>query len=199
MTRRHGDTTTFPEGRGRGARATESVPDLAVLGRARRAFENAQCSLYRTATRRRSSTSEIERARDDRRERRRRRRRRSFPRRFFARRKRSVRRRRALRLRRLRAVPLDSLGREPSEDEQAVRFVCLLQRALEPLVQPRSTLFASTRPLSVRARISRGKVYSDRHASGETEVDEYEHRASFDGRAAYRIEWNRHKRRRTEL
>ena len=52
MTRRHGDTTTFPEGRGRGARATESVPDLAVLGRARRAFENAQCSLYRTAPRR---------------------------------------------------------------------------------------------------------------------------------------------------
>jgi hypothetical protein len=48
VTRRHGDTTTFPEGRGRGARATESVPDLAVLGRARRAFENAQCSLYRT-------------------------------------------------------------------------------------------------------------------------------------------------------
>ena len=151
MTRRHGDTTTFPEGWGRGARATESVPDLAVLGRARRAFENAQCSLYCTATRRRSSTSEIERARDDRRERRRRRRRRSFPRRFFARRKRS---RRALRLRRLRAVPLDSLGREPSEDEHAVRFICLLQRALEPLVQPRSTLFASTRPLSVRARIS---------------------------------------------
>jgi hypothetical protein len=169
-----------------------------VLGRARRAFENAQCSLYRTATRRRSSTSEIERARDDRRERRRRRRRRSFPRRFFARRKRSVRRRRALRLRRLRAVPLDSLGREPSEDEHAVRFVRLLQRALEPLVQPRSTLFASTRPLSVRARISRGKVYSDRHASGETEVYEYEHRASFDGRAAYRIEWNRHERRRTQ-
>jgi len=101
-----------------------------VLGRARRAFENAQCSLYRTATRRRPSTSEIERARDDRRERRRRRRRRSFPRRFFARRKRSVRRRRALRLRRLRAVPLGSLGREPSEDEHAVRFVCLLQRAL---------------------------------------------------------------------
>ena len=80
------------------------------------------------------------------------------------------------------------------------RFVRLLQRALEPLVQPRSTLFASTRPLSVRARISRGKVYSDRHASGETEVYEYEHRASFfDGRAAYRIEMNRHKRRRTEL
>ena len=52
MTRRHGDTTTFPEGWGRGARATESVPDLAVLGRARRAFENAQCSLYRTAPRR---------------------------------------------------------------------------------------------------------------------------------------------------
>ena len=58
------------------------------------------------------------------------------------------------------------------------RFVRLLQCALEPLVQPRSTLFASTRPLSVRARISRGKVYSDRHASGETEVYEYEHRAS---------------------